>query len=430
MIHYKLILPILIVILTIMSVCDYSRIHYDNPYVIWVLYVLILFFNFRYIVRNKIKLYQNEGLCILVFLVWAMIGSIRGSLLANNYYDNKNLIGATFSMTIPLLYYYFKKPSNLAFVLNIWTHWMVPIFLGLFMWILLRDGYHYYLTPMLLLGCFLPELPRKWMWVFSFLLILLIVADTSARTQIISAILSLFFSSLLLIKKNYVSLNIENVLKYFNLFIVIVTFVLLFLGITGRYNIFHEIEEANYGRYTTEYELRDGSKREEDVSEDTRTFIYYDVINSAIDHNYVLFGNTLARGNDTSTDLFADRGHDLTGRYERFANEIGMLNIFTWLGLVGVILYSFIYLYASFLALTKSKNMYVKIMSSMVAFHFFYGWIEDYPAYKIHTFVIWMFISICFSPEFREMDDSAFKKWIGSIFSSRKKIQQDNNIKF
>ena len=78
--------------------------------------------------------------------------------------------------------------------------------------------------------------------------------------------------------------------------------------------------------------------------------IYIDVINSAIDNKYVLFGHTPARGNtiDVSEILFlyAYEGgmNDISFNHgERFSNEAAFLNIFTWLGLVGLILYSIIY---------------------------------------------------------------------------------------
>lgn len=155
---------------------------------------------------------------------------------------------------------------------------------------------------------------------------------------------------------------------------------------------------------------------EEDLSADTRTFIYEEVISSAIRHNYIWFGRTPARGNDSMSFGSYSAENLKTGKYERHSNEVCHPNIFTWLGLVGVILYSLIYLKSSYLAVYKSNNIYIKILGVFIAFRWAYGWVEDFNRFDIMNISLWMMIAMGFSEQFRDMTDRDFKIWIRSIF--------------
>jgi len=140
------------------------------------------------------------------------------------------------------------------------------------------------------------------------------------------------------------------------------------------------------------------------------------VINSAIEHNYVLFGRTPARGND-SASFGAYTAEDLnTGKYERHSNEVCHPNVFTWLGLVGMVMYSLLYMRSSWLAVYRSRNIYVKLVGVYIAFRWLYGWIEDWNAFDIANLSLWMLMAIGFSTEFRSMSNAEFKRWVRSVF--------------
>ena len=107
---------------------------------------------------------------------------------------------------------------------------------------------------------------------------------------------------------------------------------------------------------------------------------------------------------------------DYNIKHERSKNEVCFPNIFTWLGLVGMLLYIAIYIWASFIGVYRSKNYYVKLCGIVVAFNFLYGWVENVTAFDILNFTYWIFISICLSSKFRSMTDEDFKSWYNSLF--------------
>src|SRR5690606_8120152 len=125
---------------------------------------------------------------------------------------------------------------------------------------------------------------------------------------------------------------------------------------------------------------------EVDITADTRTFIYAEVLQSAAINHYWLFGRTPARGNDSYT--FGAMAYELTHRNERVSNEVGLSNVFTWTGITGLFLYLLIYLRASFLAVNRSKNIYAKMLGVMVAFRWLYAWVEDVNNFSLNYFML------------------------------------------
>lgn len=196
-------------------------------------------------------------------------------------------------------------------------------------------------------------------------------------------------------------------------FFYVIAVLLLYLGISGQYNFFKDGVSGGgdrTGKY--EYTNKDTGKSE-DLASDTRTFIYQEVITSAVVHEYVLFGRTPAMGNDSD---FFDNINKSYNKPTRFMNEVCQPNIFTWLGLVGVILYSLIYLRASWLAMYRSRSFALKVIGCLIAFHWAMGWMEDTNLFNISNISLWMTIAMGFSEKFRGMSDGEFVLWFKQIF--------------
>ena len=268
---------------------------------------------------------------------------------------------------------------------------------------------------MFVIGCFLPYMPKKWKYIIGFLLIFMLVADLGGRSQVIKAALAIGFS-LLCIFRRYVS---NGMLRIAHWLCYVSAVVLVVLGITGTFNIFTDMA-SNSGKYV-EKKVVNGEQVEDDLSADTRTFIYVEVLQSALRHNYILCGRSLARGNDSEW-FGAYNAEDLkTGKYERYENELCHLNIFTWLGVIGALLYSLIYLRSSYLAVYHSKSYFLKLIGVFVAFHWAYGWVEDATNFDILNISLWSAIGMGLSSQFREMTDQEFIEWIKTIFKKEHK---------
>ena len=401
------VLPILILLITFISPNQWSSTPIDSLFFVWSL----CFFTICIVFYNKKKYFHpfNKGdyRMVGIYLMWVVICAIRGGFTAENYWEWKQCIAGTLALSMPLFVYVYSTPVILQKTLQVWIKIALPLFGLFFFWKLEPEGYTYYLGPILLLGCFLPVLPKKWMIILLLPLIIMIVSDLGARSQIIKAVATIMMGMSFLLYK-YIpirSLYLTHWICY------IVPIVLLVLGINGTFNPFEALSEKGDGKYTQQKGLQ-----EEDLTADTRTGIYEEVISSAVLNQYIWLGRTPARGNDSS--LFgAFSAEELqTSKYERFENEICHANVFTWAGLVGLILYSFLYLKSSYLAIYKSNNVWMKLIGVNIAFRWTYGWVEDFNRFDIMSISLWMMIAMGFSEEFRRMDDYHFKDWINGNF--------------
>jgi hypothetical protein len=405
------ILPILILLITFVSVNQWSTIPLGNTVIIWI----IDFLTIGAILWYK-KLYFNPSngkdyLIVMLYMLWMVAGVIRGMFVAENYFEWKQLIEGATTLSLPLFVYVFSVPQILHKTLKIWIRYALPAFFIFFLWVTSWGSKHYYLGPVFLLSCFLPVLKKKWQFIFLGLLVLMLFANFGARSQVIKAIASLLIIFAYIMGK-YIT---NKTLKISHWMLYLMPVILLYLGISGTFNLFENMSSQDKEVYA-ETKGVDGETVQENLAADTRTFIYQDVILSAIEHNYIFWGRTPARGNDTS--IYDENTADelLTGKNERHGNEVCFPNIFTWLGLIGMTLYCLIYLKSSYMAVYKSNNLFIKLVGVLIAFHFFYGWIEDFNRFDIANISIWMMISMAFSEQFRKMNNQEIKLWVTSLF--------------
>ena len=400
----------LIIFVTFLSVDSWSKVPVNNTYLMWLLSFSIVYL----IITNKKKFFieekNNNYLCVSIFLWWLGLSVIRGIFIAEGYWEYKQLIEGTLSLILPIFVFIFSNPLITQRILQKWIKYALPAFIIFFAWVTTSGSKHHYLGPLISLGCFLPYLNKKWFTVFIIILIMMIFLDFSSRSQVIKSAFSIF-ASILLFLRSIIPLKIIRLIHWF-FYAIPICF--LYLGLSGTFNVFKFINNNNDAY--VQKSIQNGQLIEDDLTADTRTFIYEEVISSAFKNNYVLFGRTPAKGNDSESfgEYYAEVLN--TKKYERFNNEVGFANVFTWLGFIGLLLYTVIYIMSSYYSLYKSKSYALKIVSLFIAFHFFYGWIEDVAEFKISSISLWIMISMGLSSKFREMDDKVFKIWLRSIF--------------
>ncbi|RKD91971.1 hypothetical protein [Mangrovibacterium diazotrophicum] len=411
--YYNKLFPILIVSITFTSVNQWSKIEIGNTAVTMALSLFVIILCVFYF-KQYFKSFSNlKYLTLKLYFAWLVISVIRGCIIAENYWEWKQLMSASLALSLPILIFPFDNPMLLHRVLNKWFIYATIAFFAVFIWITGRDAKHYYLGPMLLVACFIPALKPKWQIVFLFCIILMLIGDFGARSQVIKSALAILFSLFFLLRK-FIS---NRLLKVSHWLFYILPILLLYFGISGKFNVFEDLSKDN--KYVSK-KVVNGKVVKENLAGDTRTFIYYEVISSAIKHNYVIFGRTPARGNDSKQ--FGEKiAEELkTDKQERHSNEVCFPNVFTWLGLIGMLLYCSMYLTSSYLAVYRSNNIYTMIIGVFIAFHFAFGWIEDFNRFDISNISLWMAIAIGYSNKFRSMSNREFKIWIKTIFATRR----------
>ena len=399
--------------LTLACGLEWAEINVISLYVIWAIQLCYLVVAFSAYEANRFEAKDNS--LLKIYFVWVFLSIVRGALFytLGNYWIWQNWFYGSFAVLLPALIYLYARPEILSSILRTWLKY-VPFLLICLLPFVPKGAYHFFLGPIYIVAFFWPLYSGKWKVIILLLMLLMLGADFTARSQVVKAGFVLFFS-LLYLKRRFVS---QALLKWIHWLFYILPLTLLFLALTGRFNVFKEVLD-NEGIVVTKID-RDGKTIKEDLSSDTRTFIYIEVISSAIKHDYVWAGRTPARGND-SAYFGAFNAEELkTGLYERHSNEVGLPSLFTWLGLIGLILVSLIYLRSSYLALYYSNNIYIKFLGCFVAFRWSYGWIEDVYGFTPMILGLYMVMAMCLSKTFRRMNDNEMKGWLLGLVGGKK----------
>lgn len=409
-------LPYTIIFISIYSIIPYYSesipiISYIAITTLWwaISYFIIILYFF-----SKLYYFEEQNrkdlLFIKIYLLWMGICIIRGMLIAENYWDWKGLANNTMALLMPIVAYSATNKNLVQFILAFYVKYGLPLFIVL-IFLVRTDAYGFYLMPISFLLLFLPALSLRKRIILLFFTGIILFADLGARSNVIKFAFPLVILSIYYFKDKISNRILENL----RLILILAPFVFLTLGIAGIFNVFNMSDYI--GEFKTKGLSNEGDRIELDMAVDTRTFIYEEVIESAVHNNYSVFGRTPARGNDS--EVFGSRAFEFTGRDERLENEVGILNVFTWTGILGVLLYLLIFYRATYLAVNRSENIYAKMLGVYVAFRWLYSWVEDINSFSINYFMLWIMIGLCFSNSFRSMTNYEVTLWVRGIFDKR-----------
>ena len=255
--------------------------------------------------------------------------------------------------------------------------------------------------PAMLLLIFFKELPKKQKYIWFILTILIVVSSfiDDARSNVIKYA----FCFLLGITINWD--NFYRRIKHLIWFFFIMPIVLFFLGVFNIFNIF---------AIDTYF---DSESLNEETIADTRTLVYQEVLLSAIDNDYIVTGRGIGKGYES---LFQQRRAEGTMSVSNTTDvnaserqsEAGILNIFTWGGIIYVVIYTLFYMSVVYYGIYKSKNRFSRNAAIFLAFYYFYSWVENFQSFSIIYLSSYLFIVMSISPYFREMNNNEVKQYI------------------
>lgn len=388
---------------------------FSNAILWWIIIIYILYSYWK----SK-KVYTNkQSVKHMFFIQWYFLWNIycffRGCFIAENYWDWKGLLFNAFALMIPIVAYTATNNYIMQSILSFYIKYTLPLFI-IFAILISPGAYGFFLVPVSFLLLFLPIMTLRWKLTMLLFAIIVILADLSARSNVIKFGLPIILS-LIYYFRNIVPNILYELIR--NVFI-IAPFIFLGLGVTGVFNVF-QMDEYTGGDYVELKETANGEMSEVSLTDDTRTFLYVEVLQTAKKYNSWLIGRSPARGNES--EAFGES--DPSGRGERLSNEAAILNIFTWTGIVGVFLFFLVFYRASYLAVNQSNNIFAKLLGLFVAFRWTYAWVEDGNFFNLSTFILWFMIGLCYSNAFRNMTNKEVKYWVWGIFDKRYAIRSN-----
>jgi hypothetical protein len=402
------------ILISLISVATYleagTGLPISNTVVLWSLesIILIVFWKAKNEFFDDINL--DHMIFVKLYLIYNVLSIMRGVFVAETYWDWKGLAGNSLALLIPFVAYVATNERVIQRLLVSFVKYGLAIFLVISFFIP-RLAYGFYLVPISFLILLIPSLPFRFKFLVLVFTGIVLIADTGSRSNVIK-----FFVPLVLLiyykVKGFVGIPI---IEFIRKILFGIPFLFLYLGIAGIFNVFN-IADYIQGNYVEIKEGSNGEVVQENLKDDTRTFLYVEVLNSAVKYNSWIFGRSPARGNETET--FAD-SLEFTGRSERLANEVAILNIFTWSGVIGLLFFLLVFYRASYLSINFSQNVVSKIMGLFIAFRWIYAWVEDVNLFSITTFFIWFMIGLSCSHSFRNLTDKQMVVWARGIFDKR-----------
>lgn len=387
----------LLLLMLIPTVMTYSIFQLDYPIVWWPIECYFLYLAYKYQGIN------TSAKTINCFLLWVFISFLYGVFMSHSYWHWKLLINNIILYSLPIMAYLFADPEKNMTILNYWYS-KAPLFIICL--IPFAGMSHYYgrlMQPFTLMLLFLPLLTRRYRNFAFIALGISIVFGFSDRSDNIRLIFCTILGILSIGNFKYIT---DRYVGKMAIGLLFAPFMFFALAITGIFNILDIGREMGW-----EHEITTAAGAQKDIFSDTRTGLYIEAIESSIKNDYYIFGRSLARGYDTS--LFSAKiSKSLGFEYnERGASETGILNIYTYLGIIGVFLFFMIFFRAVTKAVFHSNNRYIPIIGFFVAFRWAYSWVEEYQRFDLSYIFMWIMVGMCLSTEFREMDDEDFENY-------------------
>lgn len=349
-------------------------------------------------VAMKAGLFTKDLRLLGLYITFNVICCLRGAVLADDYWEWKALIDHAMALSLPLVGYACLNSKTIATMLRAYLTYALPLF-PLIALLIPTDLYGFYLTGFVILLIGIKFLPKRWRLISFSVALFVVLIDFGARSNVIRVVIPLA----LLVFELFPRRTRLRLLRVLALVLFLSPMVFLILGVSGKFNIF-KLGELLRGPVVASASV-DTSKS---IDADTRTFLYMEVYQTAERFDSWLLGRSPSKG--TETTVFADIA-EVTGKAERATNEAGILNVFIWEGVVGVIFYAWVFGVASWRALYRSNSSFCVYLGVFVSFRWAYAWVEDPTNFSLNYAIIWILIGMCLSRSFRCMDDAQIRAW-------------------
>jgi len=408
-------IPYSILIIAILSLNPYTKYPIGNTTTTWILNIFILYLFYSLKPYLSLKGYRNEINIISLYLMYNVFSFLRGLFVAETYWDYKALFSNGLALLLPIVAFAGTSPTFLKVLIQFYLKYTLPLLI-VFFFIISSGGVGFYLVPISFLVLFLPVIKKPWNIIILSLCLFVGLLSLAARSNVIKFIVPILFSLIYYIK----SIHNIKILEFIRKVLFTLPIIFFVLAIWGDFNVF-KISEYIEGNYkSTNTNIFTGEESTEDLTVDSRSPLFVEVLYTAKKHNSWLIGRSPARGNET---VYFSSLSKITGRKERAGNEVAILNIFTWTGIVGVLFYFLIFYKASYIAVNYSNNIFSKILGLFIGFRWCYAWVEDINYFTLTTFFLWIMVGLCFSKAFREMNDKEVADWINGIFEKPKYLR-------
>ena len=376
------------------------------PIVIPTLFITIaLYFwiyrSFKQALKPSINSQYNATTIIFLFLLWNLIIIIRGVIDSNDYWDYKNvlinkgpflLFSTSIFLTsrVTLLKAIFRFLLKYYLILSLF--FIQPIFMG-------NTGR--IICNLIPLACLFAKKYKYFLVAFT---IISIPLSWGARGWTLRAFFGLFLFFICSMRlKNLIKDNLLNfIFKILYIVFICVPLTFVYLGYTGKFNLFAISEYINTN-----------SKSENEDLVDTRSFLYQAVNAKLQKSNQEWIG--LGGVSEYLEGWYENSEDKNLQKKGRNGTESGILNMYLYGGWIGATLFSLLFWMASFYGIFKSQNLVCKFSGLYILFRWVISFVDEPEIWLCSNLMMYFFMGICFNKKLRNVSDTNWIQWFKSI---------------
>lgn len=183
---------------------------------------------------------------------------------------------------------------------------------------------------------------------------------------------------------------------------ILIPFYFLYEGVISKNSVFQRISSGN------------GTE----ITADTRTFLYEEVITDLIKSKTLLIGKG---ANSTYFSEYFTLNEGDTNK--RLTVEVGFLSLLLKGGIIAVILNFLIFFYAIFLVFFRSNNYYAIALGYFLLVHVVLIFVENVTAYSLYNFIVWFCVGFCLNNKFRQLNNKQIK-----VLINGKSLREFNHL--
>lgn len=368
----------------------------------------IVYFSFLILLKSFFKFKSNQTYIIankfiFYWLLILIISILRGIILAENYWDWKYLLLQSFGFFVATFYYFIGTNTNyLTFILNFFIKniFLFGLILIPLSFLTSLELYSRVMIPVTFLLIFIPYVNFSKALIIICVTIISVLIVLDFRSLQIKVLIPFLIFILFAINKIYK----KQFLLFVHSLVFILPIVLALSAFFFNFNIFKEVFDKNE-KYDLTVEV---NGVESNLLVDNRTFLYVETISSMKNISNWIFGKGASGNYETS--FFGDEGGGVNTYGNRYASEVGILNIFLHQGLLGCLIYMFLIFKITKNALIKSKNNLIKMIAILLAFRWPLSFVEELTQYDLNFVFFWIMLGVISSKIFCNLTDDDLRK--------------------
>lgn len=225
---------------------------------------------------------------IQLYLLWNVLTLFRGTFFAETYWDWKMLFVNGFELIVPVVVFSSTNVLLLQSILKTFVKYGLPLFV-FFAFIIMTDAYGFYLAPFSFFALFLPIIKTPWKWIVFAVVLFVIYADLTARSNVINFFVPIIFSILYYFR----FLIPQTIFELTREILFIAPLLFLVLAVYADFNVF-KMDVYIKGDYTEKRIDISSQIIDDNQLADSRSFMYIEAFDSAKKYDSWWIGRTPA----------------------------------------------------------------------------------------------------------------------------------------